>query len=50
MFRLTLRTAETAAMFAACLVTAFFVPTYSWVPLPVALLAGAIIERRKKHL
>jgi uncharacterized membrane protein len=48
MFLLTFRTAQTAAMFAACLIAAFFVPAYSWVPLPVFLLGGFIVERSRK--
>ena len=47
---LTLRIAFTAAAFAACLITGLFLPGWSWVPLPVFLLAepssnGAIPRR-----
>jgi uncharacterized membrane protein len=44
---LTLRIAFTAAAFAACLITGLFLPAWSWVPLPVFLLAGAIFEWRE---
>jgi len=48
-FLLTFRTAQTAAMFAACLIAACFVPAYSWVPLPVLLLGGLIVELSRKR-
>ncbi len=48
-FLLTFRTAQTAAMFAACLIAACFVPGYSWVPLPAFLLAGLIVERTRRR-
>jgi len=48
MFLLTFRTAQTAAMFAACLIAAFFVPAYSWIPLPVFLSGGLIVERSRR--
>jgi uncharacterized membrane protein len=40
----TVRVASTAAVFAACLVIEMFAPSYSWVPLPVFLLAAIIRE------
>jgi uncharacterized membrane protein len=40
----TVRVASTAAVFAACLVIGIFAPSYSWVPLPVFLLAAIITE------
>ncbi len=49
MFLLTFRTAQTAAMFAACLIAACFIPAYSWVPLPVFLLGGFIVELTLKR-
>jgi uncharacterized membrane protein len=45
--RLTLRIGVTAAAFAASLIAAVFVPTWSWVPLPVFLAGGLIVESRK---
>jgi uncharacterized membrane protein len=45
--RLTLRIVMTIAVFAACLVTGVFLPAWSWVPLPVALVGGVIVEARK---
>jgi uncharacterized membrane protein len=45
--RLTLRMEITAAVFVACLITAVFLPAWSWVPLPVFLVGGAIVESRK---
>jgi len=44
MFVLTFRAAQTAALFAACLIAAVFVPTYSWIPIPVVFVGGLIIE------
>jgi uncharacterized membrane protein len=44
---MTLRIAMTAAVFVACLITAPFLPAWSWVPLPLFLIAGAIAETRK---
>jgi len=43
---LTLRIAITAGAFAACLITAVFLPAWSWVTLPVFLAGGAIAESR----
>jgi uncharacterized membrane protein len=45
--RLTLRIGVTAAAFVTCLMTAIFLPTLSWVPLPVFLAGGMIAESRK---
>jgi len=45
--RLTLRIGMTTAVFAACLVTAFFLPSWSWVPLPVFLVGAVIVEARE---
>ena len=45
--RLTLRIGVTAAAFVTCLTTAIFLPTFSWVPLPVFLAGGMIAESRK---
>jgi uncharacterized membrane protein len=44
---LTLRIGVTAAAFTACLVTAVFVPGWSWVPLPAFFVGGVIVEWRK---
>jgi uncharacterized membrane protein len=44
---MTHRIGMTAAVFAACLITAIFLPFWSWVPLPVFLIGGAIFESRK---
>jgi uncharacterized membrane protein len=44
LFLLTFRTAQTAVVFAVCLLAAVFVPAYSWVPIPVVFLGGLIIE------
>jgi uncharacterized membrane protein len=49
LFLLNLRTAETTTMFAACLAAAFFVPAYSWTPLPVILFGGFVVEQAKKR-
>jgi uncharacterized membrane protein len=43
---LTLRVAVTGAAFAACLVTGIFLPAWSWAPLPIFLIGGAIFEWR----
>lgn len=50
MFLLTLRIAQTAAVFAASLVAALFISTFSWVPIPMIFVGGLIIEwsRRRK--
>jgi len=45
--RLTFRIAGTAAVFAACLIIAAFLPFWSWTPIPVFLAAAAIVEARK---
>jgi uncharacterized membrane protein len=42
--RLTFRVTLSAAVFAACFLTAIFFPAYSWVPLPAFLLVGWILE------
>lgn len=47
MRRLTLRVAGAAAALAACLITALLAPAWSWVPLPVFLLGGIVLESRK---
>jgi uncharacterized membrane protein len=49
--RLGLRVGLTAAVFAACMITAIFAPAYSWVPLPVLVAGGLVIEkaRKRKH-
>ncbi len=44
MFALTFRAAQTVAVFVACLVAALWVPTFSWVPIPVVLVCGLIVE------
>jgi uncharacterized membrane protein len=44
--RLTIRIAVTAAVFPACLITAVFLPAWSWMPLPVFLVGGAVFESR----
>jgi len=49
MFLLTFRTAQTAAIFAACLLAAVIIPAYSWVPIPVVFLGGLIIEWSRSH-
>ena len=46
--RLTLRIGMTAAAFTASLITALFVPAWSWVPLLVFLVGGVIVESRSK--
>ncbi len=43
---LTVRIAVTAAAFGACLLTGVFLPMWSWVPLPVFLMGGAVFEWR----
>jgi hypothetical protein len=50
MFLLTLRIGQTAAVFAASLVAALFISTFSWVPIPMIFVGGLIIEwsRRRK--
>lgn len=45
--RLTFRVTFSAAMFAACFVTAIFFPFQSWIPFPVFLAAGIILEKTK---
>jgi uncharacterized membrane protein len=45
--RLTLRIAGTATVFPLCLITSVFLPAWSWVPLPVFLAGGVIVESRK---
>jgi uncharacterized membrane protein len=47
--RLTYRVGVTAAVFAACMITAIFSPAYSWIPLPLLVVFAPIIERMKKH-
>jgi len=44
LFVLTFRAGQTVAVFAACLVAAVWVPMFSWVPIPVILLGGLIVE------
>ena len=50
MFLLNFRTAQTAAVFSMCLMAAVLVPAFSWVPIPVVLACGLIIEwwRRRR--
>jgi uncharacterized membrane protein len=43
--RLTFRVSLSAAVFAACFVTAIFFPAHSWVPLPAFLVVGWVLER-----
>ncbi len=45
--RLTFRVLLSAAVFAACFVTAIFFPAHSWVPLPAFLVVGWILERAR---
>jgi uncharacterized membrane protein len=45
--RLTLRVGGAAAALAACLITAMLAPGWSWVPLPVFLVSGVVVESRK---
>ncbi len=45
--RLGFRIMLTVAIFAACLVTAIFLPEFSLLPIPAFLIAGAIIERAR---
>lgn len=45
--RLTLRVGGAAGALAACLITAMLAPRWSWVPLPVFLAGGVIVESRK---
>jgi uncharacterized membrane protein len=45
--RLTFRVGLTAAVFAACMIMAMFLPEYSWAPLPLLVIAGLMIERMK---
>lgn len=45
--RLTVRIGVTAAVFAACMITSLFLPEWSWVPLPIFLAGGVIVESRK---
>jgi uncharacterized membrane protein len=44
--RLTLRIRVTAGVFATCLITALFLPAWSWVPLPVFVAGSVILEAR----
>lgn len=44
--QLTLRISITAAVFIACLVTALFLPAWSWIPLPVFLIGAVVFEWR----
>lgn len=44
---LTFRVMFSAAMFAACFITAIFFPFHSWLPLPAFLIVGLILERMK---
>jgi uncharacterized membrane protein len=46
---LTLRIGTTAAAFAACLGTSVFFPAWSWIPLPIFVLGGVIVEWRQKE-
>ena len=46
--RLTLRISMTAAVFVVSLIVAFFLPAWSWIPLPVFLLGGTFYEWRKR--
>jgi uncharacterized membrane protein len=47
--RLTLRIAMAVAVFAISMIVAFFLPAWSWVPLPVFLLGGTIYEWRGRY-
>jgi uncharacterized membrane protein len=47
--RLGYRVGLPAVVFAACMITAIFAPAYSWIPLPLLVVFGLIIERLKKH-
>ena len=46
--RLTYRVGLTAAIFAACMITAFFAPAYSWIPLPLLVVCALIVEKVKR--
>ena len=46
--QLSFRVVLTAAVFAACIVTAIFFPAHSWVPLPAFLAVGLILERTRR--
>jgi len=46
--RLTLRISMTAAVFMLSLIVSFFLPEWSWLPLPVFLVGGAIYEWRRR--
>lgn len=46
--RLSFRVALSAAVFAACFVTAIFFPAYSWVPLPAFLGVGWVLEKLRR--
>jgi uncharacterized membrane protein len=43
--RLGFRLSMITMVFSACFITAIFLPAYSWVPFPVFVVAGWIIER-----
>jgi uncharacterized membrane protein len=45
--RLTLRMGGAVAALAACMITAMLAPVWSWVPLPVFLVGGVVVESRK---
>ena len=45
--RLTVRVGGAAAALAACMIAAMLAPAWSWVPLPVFLVAGVVVESRK---
>ncbi len=46
--RLTLRIAGTGGLFTACLITALFLPAWSWVPMPVFLVGAVIVESTRR--
>lgn len=46
--RLSFRVALSAAVFAACFVTAIFFPAHSWVPFPAFLLVGWVLEKTRR--
>jgi len=45
--RLNVRAGTAMAMFAGCFCTAIFFPAFSWLPIPLLLLGGLILERRR---
>ena len=45
--RMSFRVGQTTVMFLSCLIVATVLPSYSWVPMPVILVAGWVFEWRK---